>query len=262
MQIAVISDLHLGRKDKLDQFARNPGAESRLYHLLAYLERHVDTIVLLGDIFDVYRTKLFGEKAFHKELREILKCYPKFTEKILTDPKYVLVQGNHDFPTAKVLNALKFYHVKDGSEKLTFFHGHQLDPFVEDFWARNFERFGCWAGGWLERAGLDITAKRNLFSKLKALNNTWPVSKFEHMASALGQQFGADVTITGHSHHPMKFETDTGLFLNSGARVCGRQDLLILDTRMHQYEVHKQFDVSSQGQTHELGECNSDDTMV
>ena len=30
MQIAVLSDLHLGKKNKLDQFARNPGAEERL----------------------------------------------------------------------------------------------------------------------------------------------------------------------------------------------------------------------------------------
>ena len=36
MQIAVLSDLHLGKKNKLDQFARNPGAEERLYKLLNY----------------------------------------------------------------------------------------------------------------------------------------------------------------------------------------------------------------------------------
>ena len=49
MQVAVISDLHLGRKNKLDQFNRNPGAEAQLYQLLKYLENHVDRIVLLGD---------------------------------------------------------------------------------------------------------------------------------------------------------------------------------------------------------------------
>ena len=45
MQIAVISDLHLGRKDKLDQFNRNQGAEAQLYTLLRYLENHVDKII-------------------------------------------------------------------------------------------------------------------------------------------------------------------------------------------------------------------------
>ena len=58
MQIAVISDLHLGRKDKLDQFNRNQGAEARLYTLLRYLENHVDKIILLGTCLKLCAAKL------------------------------------------------------------------------------------------------------------------------------------------------------------------------------------------------------------
>ena len=241
MQIAVLSDMHLGRKDGLDQFARNPGAESRLYNLLDYLEEHVDKIVLLGDIFDVYRTKLFGNWAFERELKAIMHAYPQLSVKILCHPKYEIIQGNHDYPTKKVLRAREFYEVNADNKKLLFFHGHQLDPQTEGVWTRHFEKFGCWAGGWLERMGMDLTAKMNMKSKIKALNNEWPMSKFENLAAKLGEDRGADIVVTGHSHHPMKVEIGNVLFMNSGARVAGRQDMLLLDTSTDTYEVHKKF---------------------
>ena len=70
MQIAVLSDLHLGKKNKLDQFYRNPGAERQLYELLNYLENHVDKIVLLGDIFETLRGPWFSPKKELFLLRE------------------------------------------------------------------------------------------------------------------------------------------------------------------------------------------------
>ena len=44
----------------------------------------------------------------------------------------------------------------------------------------------------------------------------------------------------------MKVEYGDSLFLNSGTRVAARQDLVIIDTVMNQYDVHKQFDIRSQ----------------
>jgi predicted phosphodiesterase len=253
VQIAVLSDMHLGRKDGLDQFARNPGAESRLYNLLNYLEGHVDKIVLLGDIFEVYRSKWFGNWAFERELDAVMHCYPQIALKILCDPQYELVQGNHDFPTKKLLRAREFYEIDADGKKLLFLHGHQFDAQTEDFWARHFEKFGCWAGGWLERMGMDLTAKMNLKSKIKSLNDEWSVSKFERLAAEFGKSRGADIVITGHSHHPMKAEIDGVLFMNSGTRVAGRQDLLLLDTATDSYEVHKKFNFSSQN---EISDCS------
>ena len=102
MQIAVISDLHLGRKDKLDQFNRNQGAEAQLYTLLRYLENHVDKIILLGDIFETLRGKTLYQEG---EFRSALKHYPKISKKLLTNEKYVLIQGNHDTATGDLLSA-------------------------------------------------------------------------------------------------------------------------------------------------------------
>jgi len=238
MQIAVLSDIHLGRKDKLDQFNRNPGAEEALYNLLANLENSVDKIVLLGDIFETLRGKTLNAK---KELREVLKMYPVITKKIIDDDKYILISGNHDAVTSKILNAPDWVRLKDHGTSISFFHGHQLDPFVEGFWTNNFEKIGVWFGGWFERAGFDITKKGNISSKLKALADQWKVGKFERLAAAMGEDLKSDLVITGHSHHPMKVEFDSTLFLNSGTRVAGRQDMIILDTANQQYEVYKQY---------------------
>ena len=71
MQIAVLSDLHLGEKDKIDQFHRHVGAEQKLYHLLNYLEGHVDKIILLGDIFETLRGRTMNT---HKTLVSILQA--------------------------------------------------------------------------------------------------------------------------------------------------------------------------------------------
>ena len=238
MQIAVLSDLHLGRKDKLDQFSRNPGAEQALYDLLFNLETSVDKIVLLGDIFETLRGRTLNVR---KELEHILKMYPLITKKILEDDKYILISGNHDAVTTKALNAPDWIRLKDHGTSISFFHGHQFDPFVADFWTQNFETVGVWLGGGLERFGLDITRKGNLSSKLKALADQWKVGKFERLAAAMGEDLKSDLVVTGHSHHPMKVEFDNTLFLNSGTRVAGRQDMIILDTSNQEYEVYKQY---------------------
>ncbi len=145
MQIAVISDLHLGRKNKLDQFNRNLGAEAQLYTLFKYLENHVDKIILLGDVFETMRGKTLDHEA---RLRAVLKDYPKINDKILNNEKYVLIQGNHDLITGKVLNALEMLKIKDNGTSIAFFHGHQLDPIVSSFWVKKFGRTGNGGRTW------------------------------------------------------------------------------------------------------------------
>ena len=163
------------------------------------------------------------------------------------------MHGNHDLVTREVLNTPEMFQVKDGSTSILFFHGHQLDPLVESWWVRNFDTLGIWSGGWLERIGLDITKKMNFESKMKAINDAWPVGGFEKMAAAFGRTRKCDIVVTGHSHHPMKVEIGNSLFLNSGTRVSGRQDLIIIDTEAHQYDVHKSF-VIPEGDYHNIGD--------
>ena len=243
MQIAVLSDIHLGERNKLDQFCRNDGAYERLHELLTYLENHVDKIVLLGDIFETLRGKGYSKE---KTLVKILKQYPGITSKIMDNEKYELIAGNHDPVTTNLLNAREMIKIKDGDNSIAFFHGHQLDPLVVNPFEYHFERVFVWLGGWMERMGFDITHRLNLVSKAKSLTNRWHPDMFERAAAELGASMGCNVVVTGHSHHPMKVEYGDTLFLNSGTRVAARQDLVIIDTAMNQYDVHKQFNVSSQ----------------
>ena len=243
MQIAVLSDIHLGEKNKLDQFHRNDGAHEQLHQLLNYLENHVDKIVLLGDIFETLRGKRYSKE---KTLVKILKSYPQITSKIMDNEKYELISGNPDSVTTQLLNAREMIKIKDGSNTIAFFHGHQLDPIVMNPIEYRIERVCVWLGGWLERMGFDVTHKMNLVSKMKSLTNRWPASNCEEAATKLGESMGCNIVVTGHSHHPMKVEYGDSLFLNSGTRVAARQDLVIIDTVMNQYDVHKQFDIRSQ----------------
>jgi UDP-2,3-diacylglucosamine pyrophosphatase LpxH len=247
MQIAVLSDLHLGEKDKLDQFHRHVGAEQKLYHLLNYLEGHVDKIILLGDIFETLRGRTMNTRT---TLVNILQTYPEFTNKILDNDKYELLQGNHDLITVDLLNAKENLIIKDRGQNMCFFHGHQLDPEVADFWTRNFEHFGVWAGGWFARMGLDWTRSMNEMSKQKALRHEWVAAKFEEKAAQLGRAAGCNIVVTGHSHHPMKVEYGDTLYLNSGTRVAARQDLIIIDTAATTYDIYKEFDSDSQHSTY------------
>tara|TARA_R110000787_G_scaffold2353_7_gene9390 strand:- start:1988 stop:2728 length:741 start_codon:yes stop_codon:yes gene_type:complete len=236
VQVAVLSDLHLGVKDKLDQFYRAEGAEQQLYSLLDYLERTVDKIVLLGDVFETLRAKTFNTE---KELVRILKAYPEFASRILDNPKYELIQGNHDLDTVKLLGAKKDLILEDHGEKIYLMHGHQLDPMVSDFWTNHFEHFGVWAGGWFARLGFDWTNNMNKISKKKALEDSWPIGDFEKMSAMVAKDRGCGIVVTGHSHHPMKKELYGALYLNSGARVEGRHDLVFLDTVHKDYDLYK-----------------------
>jgi len=243
MQIAVLSDLHLGEKDELDQFYRNIGAEEKLHHLLSYLEKNVDKIILLGDIFETLRGRKYSRED---RLVKILKLYPKITQSILENKKYQLIQGNHDLVTGKLLGAKEMLNIRQDGVNMAFFHGHQIDPLVAGFWVKNFEKVGVWLGGWLERWGFDITKTGNIMSKVKSLNNQWNVGDFEKFSALMANEMNCDIVVTGHSHHPMKIEIESTLFLNSGTRVAGRQDLVIIDTASKQYDVHKKFNSSSQ----------------
>ena len=239
MQIAVLSDLHLGRKNALDQFYRNPDAEHKLNSLLIRLEKSVDKIVLLGDIFETLRGKFPGQSS---ELKKILKSYPFIARRVMEDPRYFLIQGNHDLVTGKVLNARETLILKDGETSICFFHGHQVDPWYGSKLRTLVCNLGIWAGGRLEAAGMDITRGGNLKSKAKSKNNQWLPERFEELSVKFANKMGCDVAVTGHSHHPMKVEYDNGLFLNSGTWVAGREELVLIDTSAGLYEVHKTVD--------------------
>ncbi len=230
MLIAVLSDFHLGTKNKLDRFGRANGAEAELIALFEQLERTVDRIVLLGDIFETLRGPIPGRPRH--ELQLAMAAYPGVTKRILEDPRYHLVQGNHDVILARACGASEFFELAAGRTKIAFFHGHQL-TWLERGRAR-LSQTGVWLGGMVERFGVPITAITD-----RRLKENGAFDDFINSALSMGRVMGADVVVTGHTHSACKREVGDQLYLNSGTCVAGRREYLLIDTESHSYRVIK-----------------------
>ena len=244
MQIAVISDLHLGRKNALDRFARAREAEARLLRLLDHLQRSVDRIVLLGDIFETLRGLVPG--PLEQELRAAMAAYPELTRRALDDPRYQLVHGNHDIVAGRTLGAPEFHVIEDRGTKMVFFHGHQMDRLAKG--KAPFSRLGVWLGGVLERIGVQVTQRVDAAVHAKSHREREEeeamgdatiedLDAFQHAAVRLGRELGADIVINGHTHHAVRREIDGQLYLNSGTCLSGRHEMVLIDTRAHSYEI-------------------------
>ncbi|MCC7381560.1 MAG: UDP-2,3-diacylglucosamine diphosphatase [Deltaproteobacteria bacterium] len=233
MQIAVLSDLHLGAKNALDRFARRGDAEVRFLRLLTHLEHHVDRIVLLGDIFETLRGRVPGSSEL--ELRTALSAYPEISRRAIEHPRYQLVQGNHDAVMTRVLGIPDFHRVEVDGMRLLFFHGHQLDPFARG--NAPLSRLTVWLGGWLERLGVRMTSWIDHLQRPRPDGAKRPVGAFEHAAVALAEAERADIVITGHTHEAARLEINSTLYMNSGTCIGGRRELLLLDTHARRFQV-------------------------
>lgn len=236
MQIAVLSDLHLGAKDPLDRFARGDEAETRLVRFLAELEADVDRVVLCGDVFETLRGPLPGPS--HLELTRAMEAYPEIARRVVDDPRYVLVQGNHDVIAGERLGAPEFHRERDHGLELLFFHGHQLDRLARGH--APLSRLGVWAGGLLERFGLPVThrvdAKRGqAYAEPDAPDGDPRVR--EVAAAALGRKMGADVVVNGHTHNLVRRELNDVVYLNSGTCLTGRREAVVIDTAGPRFET-------------------------
>lgn len=239
MQIAVLSDLHLGTGDRLDRFARRqPHIAPRFLRLLQHLERHVDLIVLLGDVFETLKGVRPGRAD--DQLKSTLASYPEIAKRAFGHRRYRLLFGNHDPVSARLLGATEELVIEDGDTRLLFFHGHQLDPLTAG--RALLSKAGVFLGGWLERLGLHLTPEDHLATDGPA----WRAAPgdFERRAMAVAKTRGADVIVTGHTHRAVKSEHAEGLYLNSGTCVAGRRELLLLDTAAGLFEVLREPDIA------------------
>jgi predicted phosphodiesterase len=252
MQLAVLSDLHLGAKDGLDRFARTREAEARLLRLLGRLERSVDRIVLLGDVFETLRGLVPGRAE--DELRAAMAAYPEVSRRALTDPRYRWVHGNHDAVAARALGVSEFHELELMGTRYLFFHGHQVDRLARG--SAPFSRLGVWLGGLLERTGMSVTQRLDLAERRRATrrharrldaphrahreepapDGAAPADAAEQ-AVRLGRARGADVIVNGHTHQAVRRELGDQVYLNSGTCLGGQHELLLLDTRSRRFEV-------------------------
>lgn len=234
VRLAVLSDIHLGAKDALDRFGRTSHAEQGLLATLTELEREVDRIVLLGDIFETLRGVVPGTRA--EELKKGLAAYPEIAQRILEDDRYTYVFGNHDYVAGRVLGVPEFYSVEVRGRRALFFHGHQAD-WISRGEAR-LSRFALWGSGMLERAGVAVTQWVDHHRSAPLPPGVRPrVSAVETQALAIGRAMGADIVVNGHTHRAIRHEAGDQIYLNSGTCLCGHREYILLDLEADQYEV-------------------------
>ena len=230
MEIAVISDLHLGSKDITDQFGHDDYEFSKF---LMYLESNFEKIILLGDIYEGLMPRSYN----NFNITSCINSHKEITNRFSL-PKYNYIYGNHDFMTKNILNTTEELYLNTDNQKILFTHGHQYDHLIIN--NRILSELGIWLGGWIIRLGLEPLYK--LFAYIENVYGCDGLahikSKFEELAIHSAHQKNADIIVTGHTHNAGKVEYGSKLYLNSGTCSEGSISFLSIDTKKGNYNTN------------------------
>jgi predicted phosphodiesterase len=231
MELAVISDLHLGRGDPGDRFRHDDGAFLRF---LDHLERNFERIVLLGDVWETLGSRRLGD--YVAELGRAQAAHPEIARRF-RHPRYAYVHGNHDLVARRVWKAPGELTIQADGVRLFLTHGHDHDWIIHRLnW---LAELGSWVGAALLRWGQEA-----LFHVLDRWYSGRPDRdpsrcSFRRWALALAETQSADVIVTAHTHAPACELHGPRLFMNSGTCAYGRYSFLGLDTRTQRFELHR-----------------------
>ena len=234
MQLAVISDLHLGRRGPTDGFGHD---DAEFLQFLTFLEVNFEHIVLLGDIWETLTGTLLGDQA--GELEAAQAAHPELAARFRRK-KYLHVHGNHDL-VSRHFGVPEEITLRANGVRLLFTHGHQGDPLVAD--RQSASEFGVWLGGWLRRLRLGPIYR--LASTLDNVRGGFSLDatrcSFQRAWMGRAERRDVDVMVTGHTHLATRAEHGDRLYLNSGSCSEGQLSYLALDTRRGNYTVHDAF---------------------
>ncbi|MEL6179464.1 MAG: metallophosphoesterase family protein [Myxococcota bacterium] len=242
MRIAVISDLHLGIRDRADRFGHCPEAFGRF---LDHLEAHHERIIIGGDLYETWQGARYGR--IREALQAIQRAYPRLTTR-LREPPYELIYGNHDAVLANE-GIPREIEVRDNGLTLLFTHGHRWDPLLKRTTpvAYSFS----WSTGWLIRGDdpvrRTVSQWRERFER-RFLYNVAPKRELADARDAnCPYQRGAlklleevpelNVIVCGHTHVPVHCRTPYGDYLNSGAVAGGHLVWVSIDTQTRSWEL-------------------------
>jgi UDP-2,3-diacylglucosamine pyrophosphatase LpxH len=233
MNIAVISDLHLGPGDASDSFGH---VDSDFLLFLARLEADFERIVLLGDIWETLTS--LRPYAPAEGLRCARQAHPELATRFERS-QYLYIQGNHDIVAGFVEGAPEKILIDADGVRLLFTHGHHHDWLIRQ--ARWLSEWCVWMGAWIRRVGLSVIYRFGNFIDLALSRPSSSPLKdsFQNWALALAQYHEADIVVTGHTHHAMRSEASARMFLNSGSCTEGRFSYLAIDTKANVYDVCK-----------------------
>jgi len=231
VNIAVISDLHLGSDDPTDSFGH---ADAEFLRFLSFLEHNFERIVLLGDIWETLTS--YCPWSAHSSLTQARSRHPEIAKRFRRT-KYHYVHGNHDL-VAMAEGAPESLGLCVDGRRLLFTHGHGYDGLIRG--ARRLVELGVCLGGWIRRAGWHgMYQWFDRWEQSRGAVSTDPQScGFQAWAVGLARQRSADIIVTGHTHLPLATQHGHHLYLNSGSCSQGRFSYLALDTRRDHYAVH------------------------
>lgn len=235
MRIAVISDLHLGRRDAADHFGHEDAAFLRF---LRFLEANFERIILLGDIYEALTSRMPGQHV--AELAAARAAHPELVRRF-ERPQYHYLHGNHDLVAARALGAPEQLVLQAHGVRLLFTHGHLHDWLIRR--ARRVSESAVWAGAWLRRLGLGslFRAADWLDERLRGTHEDPLRCTFQRWALARARAHHADIVVTGHTHRAAHAWHGSCLFLNSGTCSQGRLSFLSLDTASGSYSLHSHW---------------------
>lgn len=229
MQIAVISDLHLGSGGPTDEFGHD---DNEFVKFLDFLEGNFERIVLLGDIWETLTAATPARQL--AELALARGCHRELHERFSRD-RYQYVHGNHDLVAGQHLGAPSEHTIFADGVRLLFSHGHQGDGLCST--ARPISELAVWLGAWVRRLGLDwVYRQLAKIERLRTVNNG--DCRVRRWALDQAQARSVDVVVTGHTHVPVCDEAGSTLFLNSGTCAQGAISFLSLDTKRGDYRVN------------------------
>ena len=237
MQLAVISDLHLG-VGRADQFGHE---RAEFLRFLDHLEASFDRIVLLGDIFETLSVR---KSAQVRELRRAREAHKPIVDRF-ERPMYRYLHGNHDLVAGVVDNRPDTLVLKVDGQRIAFMHGHQFDWVVKK--ARFVSEWSAWLAAWLVRCGMTPVlraagAVERLVMGVDAGRASDPTrlakpDRFQRAAMSWAAANEVDVVVTGHTHHGLVAPHGDRLFLNSGSCAEGRFSYLAIDTAQQRYSL-------------------------
>ncbi len=242
LDILVLSDLHLGTYG------------SHAEELLSYLRSiEVDTIILNGDIVDIWQ---FKKKYFPESHFQVLQ---ELITKICNGTRVYYITGNHDDLMRRISPiAISNFQLIDklvmniDGQKVWFFHGDVFDQLV------NHSKFIAKLGG--KGYDLLIRINRGINRLLKAMGKP-PysfskrvkssvkkaakfISDFETTAAELAITNGYKYVVCGHIHEPVikDLHTEEGsvIYMNSGDWV---ESLTSLEYANGEWQIYDHFEV-------------------
>ena len=195
MEIAVISDLHLGRGDRIDPFQ---GRDAELIRFLYHLDLSFERIILLGDIFETLTGAGWGDPCL--EFAACGAAHPEAVRRLFERSADTYVHGNHDWVAGSLVGAPAELELQTDGMRLLFLHGHPYDWIFRRAW-RTSEFLVC-LGGHIQRLGLQrlhrlFAAADRAFRGASAVPDR---CRFQRWALAVAAARGCDAVITGHTH--------------------------------------------------------------